>query len=132
MITHVLDTCAVLDLAAGRWTRKEARRELVEAADPVVLAITVWEIARKYRVGKLQLPCEQEGIEQFVEAIAARHKLRLIPVTSGICHQAELLPGHHDDPFDRMILACAQAAGAVVFTTDRQFEAYPVKVVAQR
>ncbi len=69
MITHVLDTCALLDLAAGRWTNRAARRELKSAVRPVILCVTVWECARKLRLGKLELPCQQEGVGEFVEAV---------------------------------------------------------------
>ena len=132
MISHVLDTCAVLDLAAGRWTRKSARKELSAAQDPVVLCVSVWEMARKLRVGKLQLPCDQDGLLEFVEEICSRYQLRLLSLTADLCHRAELLPPHHEDPFDRMIIALSQRETCPVFTTDRRFLAYPVKVILQR
>ncbi|MCC5806853.1 MAG: type II toxin-antitoxin system VapC family toxin [Opitutales bacterium] len=132
MITHVLDTCALLDLAAGRWTDRKARRELKHAEQPVVLSVTVWEIARKLRVGKLELPCRQEGVGAFVEAVCERHRIFLCPLEAEICNAAELLPPLHEDPFDRMILALAGQNAVPVFTTDRRFEAYPVRVIRQR
>jgi PIN domain nuclease of toxin-antitoxin system len=131
MISHVLDTCALLDLAAGRWTSRPARRALTEAADPVILSLTVWEIARKLRLGKLQLPCAQAEVLEFVEAVCARHRLRVVPAAQDICHAAELLPPHHEDPFDRMIIALARQHGCPVFTTDARFALYPVEVIAQ-
>jgi PIN domain nuclease of toxin-antitoxin system len=132
VISHVLDTCALLDLAAGRWTDQAARAELSGARDPVVLCVSVWEMARKLRVGRLQLPCEQAGILEFAEAVCERHQLRLVPLSAEICHAAELLPPHHEDPFDRMIIALAGQEGCPVFTTDRRFSDYPVRVLSQR
>lgn len=132
MISHVLDTCAFLDLAAGRWTAPAARTELQEAAAPVVLCITVWEIARKLRLGKLTLPCDQRGVLGFVRAVSARHRLELLPLTAEVCHEAELLPPHHEDPFDRMIIALALFSRTPVFTTDPKFVDYAVRVIAHR
>ncbi len=132
MISHVLDTCAFLDLAAGRWTDRTARRELTQAQDPVLLSVTVWEIARKSRIGKLRLPCELDGTLDFVYSICDYHQLRILPLTPEICQRAELLPPLHEDPFDRMIIALAQQSGCPVFTTDRRFDGYPVAVMAHR
>ncbi len=132
MISHVLDTCAVLDLASGRWTDPAARSELCAATDPVILCVSVWELARKLRLGKIGLPCPQSGVAGFVEEIARRHQLRVVPLEADLCAGAEMLPPHHEDPFDRMIIALAARDGCPVFTTDRQFEAYPVQVIRQR
>lgn len=132
MITHVLDTCAVLDLAAGRWTEGAAKIELSTSAAPAVLSVSVWEIARKFRLGKLALPCQQAGVFAFVEAVCRRHKLELVPLTAEACHEAELLPPIHEDPFDRMIIAAARLSQATIFTTDPKFAAYPVRILKQR
>jgi len=131
MISHVLDTCALLDLAAGRWTDRVARRELAAARWPVVSSVSVWEIARKFRMGKLRLPCGQAEILDFVREVCSRHQIALESLTPEICHAAELLPAHHEDPFDRMIIALASHAQCPVFTTDRRFLDYPVRVLAQ-
>ncbi len=132
VISHVLDTCAVLDLASGRWTDPAARKALAAATDPVILAVSVWELARKLRLGKIKLPCPQEGVAAFVGEIAARHSLRVVPLDSETCNDAEMLPPHHEDPFDRMIIALAARAGCPVFTTDRRFDAYSVEVIRQK
>lgn len=132
MISHVLDTCALLDLAVGRWSDNRACQELKNASEPVVLCVSVWEIARKFRLGKLVLPFPQEHILEFVESLCERHQLRLVPLTAQTCHLAELLPPLHEDPFDRMILALAASSHAPVFTTDVRFRDYPVRVIPQR
>jgi PIN domain nuclease of toxin-antitoxin system len=132
MISHVLDTCAVLDLAAGRWTDKTARRELASALDPVILTVSVWEIARKLRLGKLRLPCEVDGVLSFMEELCERHQLRIVPLSAETCQEAECLPANHEDPFDRMIIAFAAQGSCPIFTTDKRFSAYSVVVMPQR
>jgi len=129
--SHVLDTCALLDLAVGRWSAPIAREALKKAEAPVILAVSVWEIARKRRIGKLRLPCEQEGVHDFVRSVCQRHRIGLLQLDGEICHRAELLPACHEDSFDRMIIALAGIYDAPVFTTDRRFERYPVKVLRQ-
>lgn len=132
MISHVLDTCAVLDLASGRWSDPVARESLSAASDPVVLCVSVWELARKLRLGKIKLPCQQSGVAAFVEKIAARHRLRVVSLDADTCSEAEMLPPHHEDPFDRMIITLAIRAHCPVFTTDRKFDDYPVEIVRHR
>lgn len=132
MTSHVLDTCALLDLAAGRWNRPEAQVALQRATCPVVLSLSVWEIARKLRIGKLDLPCEQRGVLDFVREVCSRYSIHLIPIGPEICHEAELLPPHHEDPFDRMIIAAARMARSPIFTTDPKFSRYFVEVLPQR
>lgn len=131
MITHVLDTCALLDLTTDRWSNPTARSELEQAEAPVLLAVSVWEMSRKYRLGKLDLPCELSGVYEFVLNVCQHHQIQMQPLDGEICMLAELLPPQHEDPFDRMILALAHKWKAPVFTTDRRFESYPVEVIRQ-
>lgn len=132
MMSHVLDTCAFLDLVSGRWTRRAAQRELEHATDPVLLSVSVWEMARKARVGRLKLPCDQPEILEFVHAVCERYQIRLVSLDARICHLSELLSAVHEDPFDRMIIALAVNEGCPVFTTDERFAAYPVRIISQR
>jgi len=131
MISHVLDTCALLDLTTERWANQAARFALAEADRPVILAVTVWEISRKFRIGKLNLPCELSGVCDFILNVCQYHEIEVERLDADICHRAELLPPCHEDPFDRMIIALAEKWQAPVFTTDRRFEDYSVEVMRQ-
>jgi len=131
MISHVLDTCALLDLTAERWQNPAARAEFEKADHPVLSAVSVWEISRKCRLGKLILPCELSEVYGFILKVCQHHQIEIQILDGDICHRAELLPAHHEDPFDRMILALAQKWGVPVFTTDQRFENYPVRVIRQ-
>ena len=39
------------------------------------------------------------------------------------------LPGHHEDPFDRMLIAQALAEGLTIVTRDKRFADYGVPVL---
>ncbi|NBB80181.1 MAG: PIN domain-containing protein [Verrucomicrobia bacterium] len=131
MISHVLDTCALLDLTAERWSDQAARMALERSERPVLLCVSIWEISRKFRLGKLSLPCELSGIYEFMLKVCQHHQIEILMLDGDLCHRAELLPPHHEDPFDRMIIALASKWDAPVFTTDRRFEDYPVNVIRQ-
>lgn len=132
MITHVLDTCALLDLTTERWSNPVAREELEQAEKPVLLAVSVWEISRKFQLGKLRLPCELPDLYEFLLRVCQHHRLEIVSLDGEICHRAALLDAQHEDPFDRMILALAAKWQVPVLTTDRRFEKNPVRVIPQR
>jgi len=131
MISHILDTCALLDLTAERWSSPAARLIFERSERPVLLSVSIWEVSRKFRLGKLSLPCELNGVYEFILKVCQHHQIEILALDGDLCHRAELLPPHHEDPFDRMIIALANKWEAPVFTTDRRFEDYPIKVIRQ-
>jgi PIN domain nuclease of toxin-antitoxin system len=85
-------------------------------------AASAWEIAIKRALGKLACPEDLEGILR---------DSKFIPLTITIAHAvaAGRLPRHHDDPFDRMIVAQAQAESLTLVTSDARLEAYDIRVI---
>lgn len=90
--------------------------------DILVSVATVWEIAIKRALGKLEAP---DGV---VEA-ADRAGIDIVPITGADAEAAGALPPHHRDPFDRMLVAQAARIGAVVVSRDREFDAYGVPIL---
>ena len=90
--------------------------------DVLVSVATVWEIAIKRALGKLEVP------DGLVEA-ADRAGIDVVPVTGADAETAGALPAHHRDPFDRMLVAQASRIGAVVVSRDRAFGDYGVPVL---
>jgi PIN domain nuclease of toxin-antitoxin system len=124
----ILDTCALIFLAMGdgRLSRS-ARTQLGRAPGRWYCAISAFEIAVKHRQGKLELPAPPLP---WLRELTARYALSELPVDSGLCLAAASLPAHHRDPFDRLIIAAALRLDVPVVTTDRQFAAYDVAIVA--
>jgi PIN domain nuclease of toxin-antitoxin system len=90
--------------------------------DVIVSAATVWELEVKRAAGKLRAP------DDLVSALEASG-MKTVPVTSIDAVRAARLPMHHRDPFDRMLVAQAQALDAVIVTRDRIIAAYDVHVL---
>jgi PIN domain nuclease of toxin-antitoxin system len=131
-VSHLLDTCALLDLVAGRWNDPDGIKTLESAAKPAVLSLSGWEIARKFRLGKLTLPCKADELEGFLDAVFTHYQLSWVSVTAEIALRAEKLPMHHKDPVDRMILSFAQVHKVPVVTSDRVFDQYDVQILRHR
>ena len=88
-----------------------------------VSAATGWEIAIKRAAGKLRAP---ENLDALVEEGGFTH----LPVTFFHGEQAGALPMHHRDPFDRMLVAQAQAEGLIIVTRDKHIPLYGVRTLA--
>ncbi len=111
-------------LAESPKLRREARAAI---ADPTALvhvsAVTIWEIMIKARLGRLD-----PGTERIDQEIAANGFLEL-PVSAYHALTAGKLAPHHNDPFDRMLIAQAQVENLTVVTHDRLFFDYGVDIL---
>ncbi len=87
----------------------------------VVSAASIWELAIKHHAGRLELPAP---IDDWVADRMARSRLEPLPITTAHALGAAALPGHHRDPFDRMLLAQARIEGLPIVSTDRAFALY--------
>ena len=95
-----------------------------ELSDPearvYVSAAVAWEIAIKMNLGKLDA---QEVVAGFRELMAAKGFHRLA-ISTDHALRAGMLPLHHTDPFDRMLVAQAQTENLVFLTADEALAAY--------
>jgi PIN domain nuclease of toxin-antitoxin system len=116
----LLDTNALLWLLAGDpRLGAQARREVEAAAELVVSSASLWEIAIKVSIGKLAaLP--------GLPAVLAEAGVRRLGIEDEHLRRLESLPWHHRDPFDRLLIAQAQAEALTVLTADPAFGDYAV------
>lgn len=87
-----------------------------------VSVISLWEIAIKRAIGKLQAPIN-------LQTDVARVGFQLLPLTVDHIVATEQLPLYHRDPFDRVLIAQAQIEAAVLVTRDPQFPPYNVPLI---
>jgi len=122
----LLDTHALLWwLSDDPALTRSARKIIADTKNTLIVsAASAWEIATKVRLGKLPTAndlaadfpghMEREGFQLL--AISAEHGIR-----------AGLLPGPHKDPFDRMLVAQAQAENLPIISNEAVFESYGVR-----
>jgi PIN domain nuclease of toxin-antitoxin system len=87
-----------------------------------VSAATAWEISIKRALGKLRAP---EPLEEAIEA----NRFVPLPITLQHARIAGSLPRHHEDPFDRMLIAQAQVETLTLVTHDESLAAYGVPIL---
>jgi PIN domain nuclease of toxin-antitoxin system len=122
-ISLLLDTHVFLWWQAGDpRLGGEVKERLADAPLVFVSAASAWEAAIKIALGRLRLP---ETVEEGVEE-AGFSKL---PVTFAHAERVAVLPRHHADPFDRLLIAQAQQEGLTLVTHDREFRRYEVELL---
>jgi len=97
-------------------------RARIEGADVTVSVASLWEIAIKTALGKLDAPDD-------LPARVGEMGFEMLPVEPDHAWAVRSLPHHHSDPFDRLLIAQAQAERMPIVTADPAFAAYDVPVV---
>jgi len=123
----LLDTCALLWLVADKRKLSAHVRRLFESpqARLYVSAISAFEVGVKHRRRALVLPMPPD--EWYRQALEF-HGVEEIAVSGEIAARSTMLPAHHNDPSDRIIVATAQVAGMSVVTPDGLIGKYGVGV----
>jgi PIN domain nuclease of toxin-antitoxin system len=104
----------------------QARAACQDRANLVLLSVaSVWEMQIKLQLGKLhlRLPLAEVVAEQQTNDI------QVLLIALGHVLARHDLPAHHRDPFDRLLIAQANAEEAVLISHDPVFTHYPVKLL---
>lgn len=120
----LLDTHVFLWAIAGSALLKPKARALIESADEVfVSSASIWEIAIKVRLGKLQA-----DPEALVSAIV-ESGFNELPVRGTEAARVAKLPSHNSDPFDRLLVAQAMSEPLRFLTNDGVLARYSELVI---
>ena len=119
----LLDTHALLwALAEPRLLSKRGFALLRDPANVLLVsAVSAWEIATKYRLGKLsQAGPILAGYASHLEVLRAEE----LPMNSAHALKAGEFATAHRDPFDRMLAAQAIIEGLPLVTDDPAFDCF--------
>ena len=121
----LLDTHALLWWLAGDEALSDTARGAIGDPDNEIFvsAAAAWEIATKYRLGRL--PGAAIVAADIAGAVASQGFVEL-PINIRDGQTAGGLPAIHKDPFDRMLIAQAIAADMVIVSNEDLFNAYGV------
>jgi PIN domain nuclease of toxin-antitoxin system len=119
----------LLDTHVFLWWRGEPSRltaeaqESIASADVVFVSVaSAWEAAIKVSLGRLELP-------DTIEAGVLASGFEKLFISFSHAERAAGLPLLHRDPFDRMLIAQAQAEGLTLVTHDRLLAPYDVELL---
>ncbi|GAB6060751.1 hypothetical protein JCM31598_38680 [Desulfonatronum parangueonense] len=100
-------------------------QKLIAVSETIVSAASVWETAIKYRLGKLSVSPDE------LLNLSRSARMRVLPILAEHAAATAKLPGYHNDPFDRLLIAQAKYEGLRLLTSDKTLSAYgePVHLV---
>jgi len=101
-----------------------ARRTIANPENErIVSAASAWELAVKTKIGKLNAQPLLDRLEEYL----TEQGFLALPITLDHAVRAGSLIQHHRDPFDRMLVAQAQAENLAIVSNDRVFDSYGVR-----
>ena len=127
----LLDTQTLLWWRDGsRRLGRRARQAIeAEAGTAAVSAASIWEIAIKSSVGRLKL---RDPLDVWMPDALERLGFATLSVTVAHAVAVAGLPHHHEDPFDRLLIAQARLEQLTIVTSDAAFDDYGVSVLNAR
>ncbi len=122
----LLDTHILLWWLADDSRLPARARKAIETSNlSFVSAATAWEIGIKSALKKLEFRGDLESQLTLNDFLP-------LPVTIAHAIAASRLPRHHNDPFDRMLVAQSSIEGLTLITVDKRLAAYKAQVMLVR
>ncbi len=124
----LLDTHALLWWLEDTPALSAKAREVIGDPGTTVLVSTVsiWEVAIKARLGRLDVPDDLEG---FFTRQLSENGFDVLPVHLRHAALVRHLDDHHRDPFDRLFVSQARCEKVSLVSKDQWLQAYDVEVI---
>jgi len=124
----LLDAHALLWFLAGSSQLSAKALSCIQDSQNTIFVspATLWEISIKDSLGKLTLP---ESFDQLFPSRLDASNILILPILVPHLHEHRRLPFHHNDPFDRLVIAQALAEDMTLVSCDGEFPAYGVKLL---
>lgn len=122
----LLDTHTFLWFILGDQRLSKMAEKLIAEPNNIIQVspATYWEIAIKISLGKYALP---EPYGTFMERELESNDFQILPIEPQHTALLTELPFYHRDPFDRLLIAQAQAEEIPLVSVDKTLDAYPIK-----
>jgi PIN domain nuclease of toxin-antitoxin system len=125
----LLDTNIFLWCIGGPKSRLSRRAaKVVEDEDTELLlsAVSIWEIALKAHIGKLEIPEEKSFFQEQMGLLGIQ---LVLPVEASHVFELFNLPDYHRDPFDRLLIAQCMSERIPLVASHAAIRRYPLEVI---
>ncbi|QTA81358.1 PIN domain-containing protein [Desulfonema limicola] len=124
----LLDTSTFLWFIGGSRKLSKKAIEIIENFDNelVMSAASLWEIAIKDSIGKLEL---SEPFEQLIPKEINKNEIEILQIELPHLYEMMKLPLYHKDPFDRLIIAQGIIEQLPVIACDKAFKSYNIDII---
>lgn len=103
----------------------KARALCADKNNTLVLSLaSIWEMQIKFQLGKLTF---NQPLPMVIESQQQANGLELLPITTAHIYALQQLPLHHNDPFDRLLIAQATIEPITLITADAVFQKYNIQ-----
>jgi PIN domain nuclease of toxin-antitoxin system len=122
----LLDTHAFLWYLLGDRNLSLKSKRIIDTRENLYFSIvSLWEIAIKVNIGKLQIHRPIEDLSQELQY----SNIQILPILTQDIELYSTLnfPSSHRDPFDRMLIVQAINLSLVVISKDIKFDDYPIQ-----
>lgn len=125
---YLLDTHALIWFFSGNPKLSKKVRILMENEDVTkfISLVSVWEMGIKQSKSKLTLAVP---LEQYIQEKLTLEDYKILPITLKQLAKITTLPFHHNDPFDRLLIAQAIIEKIPILSKDTAFEPYQIEVI---
>lgn len=123
----LLDTHSLIWFLEGDEKISKAAVSVIEnnPGPTYVSMATLWEIAIKTSIGKLEINFTYQDVLLAIE----NNAFKILAISETDIAQIISLPFHHRDPFDRLIIAQSQIHNFPIVTRDPYFNSYEVQLI---
>ena len=122
---YLIDTHALLWYAQGSLELSKCALSLMESEECFYSMASLWEIAIKQRLGKLDTALSILELDDLCNNADFKN----IFITPHHIEATKKLDFIHRDPFDRLLIAQAQVENLTIITRDAMFARYDVPTV---
>ncbi len=121
-MAFLLDTHAFLWFVSGdSKLPTSVCDKIMDMNQPCFLSVaSLWEITIKKQLGKLELNISLEELFDYAD----RNQIEIIQINYDHLHTLSILPNHHSDPFDRLIISQAISEKLILITRDKGLKKY--------
>ena len=124
---YLLDTHALIWHLEDDARLSTVSKSVIENEQNEIFATiaSFWEMVIKISLGKLNLKMPLDDMFEKLESM----EIAIINIQASHVRNVQNLPHHHRDPFDRMIIAQADAEKCTIISIDNAFDAYSTPVL---
>ena len=125
-MNYLIDTHILIWFIEGNeQLSKKAQAIITNPANNIYISqASLWEMTIKISIGKLSLSISLSDLELFL----SNNQFQILETKFRHYEILQYLPFHHQDPFDRLIIAQGKAEDYILITNDARFKLYDVKL----
>lgn len=128
-MNYLFDTCLLINLINGKKEEISSHVQTLlqnPSSKMLLSTVSLWEMVIKYSIDKLEL---KEEPRPWLLEMAKDMGWTILDINPHHIFKVSQLPHHHNDPFDRLLVAQSQIEKIPLITPDKKFKKYDMKVI---